>query len=668
MYTYNPYRLLLLFAVFTTVLACNDDDEVPAKIYNISDQQAPKLQLKQQQIDQLQLNWEKPTWKYDNFHLYIESEAGNSSITLKPSTTSYTYDVVPSFDKKFKFSLRAQYDGSVSKASVANINSEFKAVNKPTVLKKAHNKYHISWTHDSQRAVSFKLYYKTTNDALIAINNLKITKDPNSQKCSTELVLDSKRYPNQLMIEAQYKNGISRPRNFQLIKALHPIRDVKLIPIDEQKLQLVWKKDKDIETGVKIVIDKKIGAATWVENYAQVTASTTAYTDPTASADNSYEYRLRAVSANNYSTYTSAKIVRMRPKQQQVYPSGALGYTPKQLVIDFNRPISLVAGNLAVGIYNKTTNQLVTELSVTAADIIADKIFLKLPVSLAYNTSYFYTLKSGAVSSDTKDPNLEIKVAFSTPKFLPVAFVNVAGGSYIFGAKTFDKYRSRHAKVSSYKMGKYEITTTQYVQFLNDKNIDEKCEINGNKLVRSINYTSNIIYKNGAYQVKRGQENAPVIHVTWYGANEFAKHYGYKLPTEIQWEYAAYGGQLHSGINYNSEAILAEYAWYQNNSGSKLHAVGTKKPNELGIYDLLGNAGEWCRDWYDKDYIKNIPETTVMVDPTGPASPVDANKNKVQRGGSYYEGTVVVALYSRWFDKADPGGTYGIWNGFRVVQ
>jgi len=108
-------------------------------------------------------------------------------------------------------------------------------------------------------------------------------------------------------------------------------------------------------------------------------------------------------------------------------------------------------------------------------------------------------------------------------------------------------------------------------------------------------------------------------------AKQLPEGYKFAIPTEAQWEYAARGGKKSKGYSYSGGDNLDKVAWYDRNSKDQVREVGTKKKNELGIYDMTGNVWEWCRDWLGTYTAK--PST----DPTGPKS----GNYRVLRGGSW---------------------------------
>ena len=127
-------------------------------------------------------------------------------------------------------------------------------------------------------------------------------------------------------------------------------------------------------------------------------------------------------------------------------------------------------------------------------------------------------------------------------------------------------------------------------------------------------------------------DNLPVECVSWDDCQEFIRKLNsmtgqnFRLPTEAEWEFACRGGNNSRGYKYSGSNNLGSVAWYDGNSGDKTHPVGTKAPNELGIYDMSGNVWEWCADWYG-DY-----SSGAQTNPTGPYG----GSYRVRRGGSWF--------------------------------
>ena len=215
-------------------------------------------------------------------------------------------------------------------------------------------------------------------------------------------------------------------------------------------------------------------------------------------------------------------------------------------------------------------------------------------------------------------------VAQETVKIPEMVFVK--GGTFQMGSNDGDSNeRPVHTvTVSDFYIGKYEITYAEYCEFLND--CDSLDVPNGN-------YKGTVLYDEYLYAhlEKEGDKwvmdsnfaNRPAVHITWFGANEYcnwlSKKTGhtYRLPTEAEWEYAARGGSSSKGYIFSGSDNdnVDKAIWYICNRGKlTTHPVGTKSPNELGIYDMSGNVWEWCMDKYDEHYYiispKNNPVNT----------------------------------------------------------
>ena len=137
---------------------------------------------------------------------------------------------------------------------------------------------------------------------------------------------------------------------------------------------------------------------------------------------------------------------------------------------------------------------------------------------------------------------------------------------------------------------------------------------------------------------------------------------GYRLPTEAEWEYACRSGSRTSRYYGLNVKLLPKYAWYLDNSGNRVWPGGMKKPNDFGLFDMLGNTWEWCDNAYEAYPVAN---DTGVSDDLGTTTDVRDKVSRVVRGGSFIRPASVMRSASR--DDLVPTSRYnGL--GFRVAR
>lgn len=260
-----------------------------------------------------------------------------------------------------------------------------------------------------------------------------------------------------------------------------------------------------------------------------------------------------------------------------------------------------------------------------------------LEVQLSFDDEHIIRIvKEGFITEEIHIAILEKKeqvICALKPSKLYPEVVYVQGGEFKMGQSSNrkeDSYPAHEVLISDFYLSKYEITIEQFCDFLNTKNVNRLGIYKGKKMFDFTSAQNLIRYKSTKFVYNESDKNKPITNVTWYGANEYCKFLGGRLPSEAEWEYAAKGGNASSKTQFSGSDLAEQIAWFNLNSNSKLQEVGLKKENEIGLYDMSGNAMEWVNDYYQKSYYKYGPSEN----PKGPRK----TKTNIARGGSFNRG------------------------------
>jgi formylglycine-generating enzyme required for sulfatase activity len=255
-----------------------------------------------------------------------------------------------------------------------------------------------------------------------------------------------------------------------------------------------------------------------------------------------------------------------------------------------------------------------------------------------------------------------------------MTFITVEGGSFQMGSPSGgsnDERPVRRVTLSSFQMAATEVTQSQYEWIMRNNPSDSDNGIGPDNPVNKVSWYDAIVYAN---RLSMAEGLTPVYSIggstdparwgavptsgnaTWNSATMNTRANGYRLPTEAEWEYAARGGNRSRGYTYAGSNSLDDVAWHNGNSGGRTKPVGTKAPNELGLYDMSGNILEWCWDWHG-----NYPGSA-QTDPSGPSS----GMNRVLRG-SGYAGPARFSRSAYRYSNFFPQNRSSV-NGFRLVR
>ncbi len=222
-------------------------------------------------------------------------------------------------------------------------------------------------------------------------------------------------------------------------------------------------------------------------------------------------------------------------------------------------------------------------------------------------------------------------------EYTGMEFIFVRGGRFIlgdqFGDGFPDEYPVVEVEVGDFYLGTLPVTQGQW---------------------RHVMDSNPSMFKKG--------DDYPVEMVSWESAKELTRRmnenspngFGFRLPTELEWEFAARaGGKKHKWSGTSDLEELGDYAWYEDNSNFRTHPVGQKKPNELGFHEMSGSTHEWNEEFYFTDALAALAQ--------GGTIPETGGSHRSFRGGSWKRHAEGLRCTRRMGGRPNEGfGTYGV--------
>ncbi|MCK6262766.1 formylglycine-generating enzyme family protein [Vibrio sp. ZSDE26] len=235
------------------------------------------------------------------------------------------------------------------------------------------------------------------------------------------------------------------------------------------------------------------------------------------------------------------------------------------------------------------------------------------------------TYLAGAISLTLLMSGCAVQPPHPIAQLIDQDMVLVEGGQYVRGSDLDEAHRSekpaREVTVGDFYISKFEVTQ---------------------ELFESVMGSSYSFFQH---------PQVPVNNLSWQQANYFIEQLNemtgenYRLPTEAEWEFAAKGGNYSQNYTYAGSDNIDEVAWYAGNANNRAHPVGQKLPNELGLYDMTGNVGEFVIDAFDDTFYRYGPTDNPN---NAKDTPVHLAHKSV-RGGSFSYSAELSENYRRDF-------------------
>lgn len=230
--------------------------------------------------------------------------------------------------------------------------------------------------------------------------------------------------------------------------------------------------------------------------------------------------------------------------------------------------------------------------------------------------------------------------------------VPIPAGDLVPGSPVSEKNRNKDegpgqaVRLSAFWMASMEVSRDAFDVFYKDETTSQNSSVDAvtRPSPQYIDFSLGM-GKEGGYPVNSLSQHAALMYCRWLYEKTGVF---YRLPTELEWEYACRAGSTGTYFFGNDEKQLSQYAWYSANSENKFHKSGLKKPNGWGLFDMLGNVSEWTLDHYHENAFSQYAKGT-----TDPKPPFSASRYpKVLKGGGFNDDAAILRCAGRI--KSDP--------------